>query len=637
LSSTALPTLHPPIRSQPVHEDEKRALRTPSTRVVVLLLVAISAAYVGWHLFRGLIPHDDGALAQSAERLMYGELPHRDFDDIYTGGLSYLNAAAFWLFGTSFASMRLPLFAVFLAWVPTVYYIASRFVRQYAAAAVTLLCVVWSLPNYTAPMPTWYNLFLATFGLAALFAHIADGRRRWLFAAGVAGGLSILVKVVGLYYVAAVLLFLVFRAHAVARAKAGPSAPSGRAYATAVTAALLVFLLVLVRTVWQQLHPPEAVQFVLPAALVALLLARQEWVRPAGDSSARFQSLARLLLPFAAGLVLPIALFLIPYVSSGSVPALVYGVFVLPMKRFGFASAKALPLPTMWACVPLAVAALLALRVRGRAATWLAVITAAIGATLLVLALSIPTVHRSVWYSARSLLPLAILTGVIVLSRERVSDRERPLLREQSVALLSATAVFNLVQFPFFVPIYFSYVAPLLILTTLALFAFIRPTPRALPAVVVGFYFLFAVVDVNTEGVFAVGRFYRPYATTKRLALLRGGLDVFPAQEEEYARLIPMLRARAHGGYTWASRDCPEVYFLAGLKNPTRTLFDFFDDTTDYTARTLKMLDERGVTAIVMNRTPAFSAQFTMEFANELFRRYPFGTDIGQFHVRWRS
>jgi hypothetical protein len=603
---------------------------------VVLLLVAISAAYVGWHLFRGWIPHDDGALGQSAERLLNGELPHRDFDDIYTGGLSYLNAAAFELFGTSFASLRLPLFAAFLIWVPALYYIASRFVRQWAAAAITLLAVVWSLPNYTAAMPSWYNLFLATFGVAALFRHVEDGHRRWLVAAGIAGALSILVKVVGLYYVAGVLLFLVFRAHAVARAEAGAQAARGRGYAAFVSGSLLIFITLLLRVIWAQLHPPEAAQYVLPAALVALLLATQEWTRPAGRSGARFLALARLLLPFLGGLLLPIAIFLIPYIRSGSVGTLVNGVFLLPMKRLGFAVRNVLPLWTMLACLPLGVFVLRLVRDRRRAEERVALITAAVLAAVLVLTVTTPTTHRIVWNSARNLLPLVSMLGVAVLWRKREADHRHPLLRQQFAALLSVTALGNLVQFPYFVPIYFCYIAPLLILTMVALYAYAPPVKRVLPGIIVAFYLLFAVVNVNTATVFTMGGFYRPYPPTTRLTLPRGGIDVTPQQEDVYARLIPMLRARARGGYVWASRDCPEIYFLAGLKNPTRTFFDFFDDTTAYTARTLRMLDEHDVTIIVMNRWPAFSPQFTDDLVTALMQRYPFATDIGPFHVRWR-
>lgn len=637
MSSTAVP-IRRRAAFDPVHQLEPTAPRAAQHRSIVLLLVALSAAYVGWHLFRGWIPHDDGAIAQSAERLMQGELPHRDFDDIYTGGLSYLNAAAFQLFGTSFASLRFPLFAVFLGWVPAVYYIASRFVQRYAAAAITLLAVVWSLPNYTAPMPSWYNLFFATFGLAALFRHLEDGRHQWLVAAGIAGGLSILVKVVGLYYVAGVLLFLVFRAHIVARGEAGDRPAHGRAYAAFVSTMLTLFAIVLLRVVWKELRPAEAAQYLIPSTLLAVVIARREWMFPAGESRVRFAGLARLLLPFLGGLLLPIALFLIPYALSGSIGTLIHGVFLLPMKRFTFAVIPVLPLWTMLSCVPLALIALVMLRARGDEDRWARWLVVAGSAVVLVLTVRSPSVHRAVWYSARTLWPLLALAGIAVLGRDRQADREEPLLHQRLAAVLSLTALCNLVQFPYFVPIYFCYVAPLVILTAVALYACMRPpaAARLIPAAVVTFYLVFAVVNVNTASVFTMGESFHPYEETKRLALPRAGLDVTPLQEDVYSHLVPLLQARARGGYMWASRDCPDVYFLAGLRNPTRTLFDFFDDTTQYTARTLRTLDQYGITVIVMNRYPAFSPQFSDELVAALEKRYPYGTDIGPYNVRWR-
>jgi hypothetical protein len=55
---------------------------------------AISGLYVANGMLRGWVPHDEGRLGQSAERILVGELPHRDFDDPYTGGLSYLRVRA---------------------------------------------------------------------------------------------------------------------------------------------------------------------------------------------------------------------------------------------------------------------------------------------------------------------------------------------------------------------------------------------------------------------------------------------------------------------------------------------------------------------------------------------------------------
>ena len=84
--------------------------------------------YMYSNLMRGWVPHDEGALAQAAERVLQGELSHRDFDDIYTGGLALLNAAGFRALGTNLASMRWVMFLFFVAWVPAIYYVASRFV-----------------------------------------------------------------------------------------------------------------------------------------------------------------------------------------------------------------------------------------------------------------------------------------------------------------------------------------------------------------------------------------------------------------------------------------------------------------------------------------------------------------------------
>jgi len=145
----------------------------------------LGAAVGGHYLTRGWVPHDAGSLAQSAERVLAGELPHRDFDDIYTGGLSFLHALAFRLFGTSLLSLRLVLFAAFLAWLPAVYYVAGRFVAPLAAGLATLTAALWTVPNYSEAVPSWYNLFLAVLGVAALLRHLETGGRRWLVAAGV--------------------------------------------------------------------------------------------------------------------------------------------------------------------------------------------------------------------------------------------------------------------------------------------------------------------------------------------------------------------------------------------------------------------------------------------------------------------
>src|SRR5437870_10302493 len=241
--------------------------------VLVLLIVwAISASYMASHLKRVWVPHDEGTLGLSAERVLHGELPHRDFDD-YTGGLTFVHALAFRGLGINSGSMRIVLFAFSMLWVPAVFYVASRFVSIYSAGAVTLVAVAWSVPNYPAPMPSWYNLFFATFGIATLLRYLEQEKSRWLFLAGFFAGLSTLAKITAAYFVVGVLLFFIFREQSITQQKHFQSLARPRCYSVSVILGLAIFLALLFRLITSIPGPSELIYFVLPAfALVILLI-----------------------------------------------------------------------------------------------------------------------------------------------------------------------------------------------------------------------------------------------------------------------------------------------------------------------------------------------------------------------------
>lgn len=608
--------------------------RGENWRLLLPCVLVASALYVWSHLGRGWIPTDDGTLAQSAERVLQGQLPHRDFDDVYTGGLACLNAVAFRILGTSLWTLRLVLFAVFLAWVPAFFYIASRFVRPLTAAGVVMLGVVWSVPNYSAAMPSWYNLFLATFGIAALCRHLEDGRRRWLVVAGVAGGLSFLVKVIGLYYVAGVLLFLVFHAHAQSRAVSNLSVRRGVGYAVFISTALVLFVAALVLLVRHQLHPAEVVQFVLPGVLISGLLVRNEWTQPAGASAVRFRVLVRLLVPFLAGLALPVALFLVPYVRDGAVGSFVHGVFVVPMRRVTSVAIPAPALTTMLAMVPFAILGWLVHRAEGRMSRRETILLVFALALLFKATAGHGGLYRSVLYSVRSLLPVLVVIGVVRVARRRGADAGSALHDARMMLVLAVTALCSLVQFPFAHWLYFSYIAPLVVLAALALYSGMRRPMRILPGLLVAFFAAFAMLRTNSARFAGMG--YNPQPHLVALGTERGGIQVTRTDSIVYDSLVTQLHARARGGYTWASPDAPEVYFLSGLANPTRTLFEVFDDSTNRTVRVLRTLDAHGITAVVLS-SPLASPPISAEMFAQLMMRYPRSQYIGPFQLRWKE
>ncbi|HXH63180.1 MAG TPA: hypothetical protein VNG95_03295, partial [Gemmatimonadales bacterium] len=247
--------------------------------------------------------------------------------------------------------------------------------------------------------------------------------------------------------------------------------------------------------------------------------------------------------------------------------------------------------------------------------------------------------YRAVWNSVRWLVPVTVLGGVWLLMTRGASSLTS--IRRQQVLLLVAVAgVTSLVQFPFGAPIYALYVVPLGILAAAAIVTSLPWSPGAIvpfAGPVLAFYLIFAIRWVHPGFVYNFGNNYAPDEQTAALAIDRGGLRVPPPDAELYGQLVRTVRAHARGAYGYATPDCPEVYFLSGLRNPTRTLFDFFDDSVGRSARILADLERDSVRVIVINHAPGFSAPPPPDLMVALLARYPATTTIGRFDVRWRE
>ena len=97
---------------------------------------------------------------------------------------------------------------------------------------------------------TVFGTFFMAFGTAALFRWLEVGRSRWLFVAGLAGGASLLIKIVGLYYVAGGLLFIAYyEACCTGSALEVASTTRDRGYRALVTAGALLLVTLVVRLV----------------------------------------------------------------------------------------------------------------------------------------------------------------------------------------------------------------------------------------------------------------------------------------------------------------------------------------------------------------------------------------------------
>jgi hypothetical protein len=594
--------------------------------LVLGVVMLIAGIYVGLRVNRSWVPADDGTLAQSALRVFDGQLPHRDFTEIYTGGLSLIHAAAFHVFGVNLLSLRICVFLFFLAWIPAVYSIAQRFVSPVAAGAISLLAVAWSFPNYSSAMPSWYNLFFATFGAAAIIRYLDVRSHRWLFIAGLCGGVSILIKVIGAYYIAGVLLFLVFLEQS--ETESSEPAQNTWGYRAFSVGSLLTFLSVLTYVLHARLAIGEFYHFLMPSAVVVGLIFAGE-KRITASSGNRFTTFFRLLGPFGAGGLVPVVVFLTPYALSGSVGRLVSGVvFSAASRAVGLAVAR--PTPVQYALFALPLLGVIAAamfwdkfqgRTVGAAIALLAAVTA-------FRATQSGSVLSWVWFSVVTLTPLVVALGAAAAFSLGLGTESNKLARQRLVLLVALAATCSLVQYPFPVPIYLCYALPL---TLLALVATISTAKRQagtyVLSSVLGLYLVFGVVSLIP---LHLAELTHDVGHMDNLRLPRGGVQIEGAYFFE--DLIHLLQQHSPNGLMYAGNDCPELYFLSGLKNVTR------DDTGAPPDDVLKALQSTEVKVFVINEAPFFPlAQMNPKVRAEVMKKFPENRLVGIFRVFWRS
>jgi 4-amino-4-deoxy-L-arabinose transferase-like glycosyltransferase len=484
-------------------------------------------------------------------------------------------------------------------------------------------------------MPSWYNLFFATFALACLLRYFDKRRTRWLVGAGLACGLSIIVKSTGIYAVVALLLVLLFDEQVRAESKTLGRRGSHLAFVLVCAGAAVAFLVVLLH---RRLGASEVANFLVPGSCIsAFLLWNEVRVRHVGASS-RFRSLLIPLGSLGLGLAFPVVFFVAPYVASNSVGSLLQGLIVEPSARLRFAAIS----PPTLSSIPITILVLIAFVGLGCALSRPKLGERLTGAGLLVIWLVLTgTSHgyQTTWVAVRDASILLVPIGVVLLAAVIRKRGSNPSENVRTFAPLALFAFATLIQFPFSTPIYFCYVAPLLFLAALALAAHGRERGRAALSTtgLVGlFLFLAAFGVMRMNQVFFGGR--ATIGEGAPLGLARSGpLQVFPPDSRLYQRVVARIQEAGTGRYIYAGPDAPELYFLADRQNPTRTTFEFFQRGPRQDRELLQALDRHGVSVVALNLRPSFSPRLNSTLLAALAARYPQHERIGRFELRWRT
>lgn len=369
-----------------------------------------------------------------------------------------------------------------------------------------------------------------------------------------------------------------------------------------------------------------------------------EWRNPGSEPlTVRLRRLAALAAPFAAGVALPVLMFLVPYVMTRSVGQLVSGVLVQPAKRLQFATLPPAPFHTL----PAAIAWLLVLvpeatgRVQDRSSRAIAAVYALLLSSVAILAIHGGRVYVAIWLVVCYAVPCVVAAGCVLMMAQRQESAADAVQRSQLWLLLCVAALCSLVQVPYAAPLYIFFFAPIAILAILGVVAVSRGRGATLglrPAIAAGFFLLYGFTAVAPGHVSVWDGGYRTPDTwpTVPLRIARTGLVSRPAFARTYEQVVALIDAHTKpGAYTYAAPDCPEIYYLAQRPNPTGTLFDFLDDTSGHDARVISVLDARHVAAVAINTLPLFSRPINDQLAAALRARYPDSAVVDNFVVRW--
>ncbi len=129
------------------------------TWIAIFVSVTLfNAGLLWWFHDRTWWGPDDGQLAHVAERLLQGEVLHRDIQDVRPGYVNFINAAALYLFGPSLLSLRYPLALIALAQSAFIFFL-FRSHGAMLAGALSLGSVTLGVLHYINPNHHWYALF----------------------------------------------------------------------------------------------------------------------------------------------------------------------------------------------------------------------------------------------------------------------------------------------------------------------------------------------------------------------------------------------------------------------------------------------------------------------------------------------
>jgi hypothetical protein len=171
-----------------------------------VIMLAVNSLVLAYFHNRFWWPPDEGAYAHTAERILAGEALNAQVEEIHPGYVTFVNAAAFKLFGLKLVSLRYPLVVAALIQSCLLFLMLAR--RDVTLAVVAgVSAVALGVIQFLNPTPNWYCLLFATL---SAFVLSRSSQQPWrVIAVGFLIGLTFLFRqITGVFLGIAVLTYL---------------------------------------------------------------------------------------------------------------------------------------------------------------------------------------------------------------------------------------------------------------------------------------------------------------------------------------------------------------------------------------------------------------------------------------------
>lgn len=596
---------------------------------MLFLLIVSGWFYLAIFAKLGWCPDDVGVMGQQAIRFMNGEWPHRDYHETYTGLLTAMNALVFKFFGVDILFLHYMSIMFCLLSLCCVCLFLINAGNKTLSLVVGLMTLVWAFPNYISSLPSWYVVSFWCLGAFFLDRYRIDSRYKnkgWMMVLLLGGcaGFATLMKVPGVLLVGGCLLAICHMA--LSRAEVNKSTGDGVKWGSWLIGFVLslhlgsvIFLLCKSPTLGSILNL-FAPNFFLNAYLWLLLF------KINFKKTIDVRCLWMDFLWISIGFILVVTPPLIFFLTRGEFRDLWAVLFTrLSASIISVTS----PFPhfqmTLWS-IPWILILMAGLwgwgKRHDRSIAWI------VGGISLMF--FVFDRGQSVWYvvtSVRLALPLFVLCVLYYL--HRVGDEGR---EEKNIELflpISLLVTCGYIQFPSAYVTYFFYLCPLLWITV---GRWVGSDEWKLPKTggVIGIaLILFGVISLNPSKFSGV-----PY---EPLDLPNASLVVPSVEKRIWFPLVKRIQSLspAENSPIFAGPDCPEVYFLSNRRNPTKILYEVFENQANLEHDILGAIDKERCSLVVVNLRPNWSRPFDYNFHRLLADRFDRVERYGHFLLYW--